>query len=80
VPIILILQILNRYTLEEEEEKMKNIDACEWITVFEIIITWVWNLVSHTKRTHIRGVWEQGAEKNIGTWEGWSGGRLENTA
>jgi len=28
----------------------------------------------------IEGVGEHGAEGNIWTWEGWSGGRLEKTA
>jgi hypothetical protein len=42
---------------------------------------WVWNLVSHTKRgAQIEGVWEQGAEENIWTYEGESGGRLEKTS
>jgi hypothetical protein len=37
--------------------------------------------LSHTKeRTQTKGVWEQGAEENIWTWEGGSGKRLEKTA
>jgi hypothetical protein len=40
----------------------------------------VWN-VCHTKgRAQIETVWEQGAEENIWTKEGGSGGRLEKTA
>jgi len=37
--------------------------------------------LSHTKgRTYIEGVRKLGAEENIWTWEGGSGGRLEKTA
>jgi hypothetical protein len=39
----------------------------------------VWNLVSHTKgRRHVE-IWEQGAEKNIWTYEVGNGRRLEDT-
>jgi hypothetical protein len=30
--------------------------------------------------TYTEGVWEQGAEENIWTKEGWSDGRVEKTA
>jgi hypothetical protein len=38
------------------------------------------NLGSNIKRTLIEDVWEQGAEENIWTQEGWSARRLEKTA
>jgi hypothetical protein len=39
---------------------------------------WVWNFVSDIKGgTQTEGVWEQGAEKDIWTEEGWSDGRVE---
>jgi hypothetical protein len=42
---------------------------------------WVRNLVYNIKEgTQTGGVWEQGDEKNIWTEEGWSDGRLEETA
>jgi hypothetical protein len=31
------------------------------------IVLWVWNLVSHLKKTNIENVWEQGAEENVWT-------------
>jgi hypothetical protein len=41
----------------------------------------VWNLVSDIKGgTLTEGVWEQGAEEDIWTEEGWSDGRMEETA
>jgi hypothetical protein len=41
----------------------------------------VWNLVCHTEEeAWIEGFREQGAEKNIWTYEIGSGGRLEKTA
>jgi hypothetical protein len=42
---------------------------------------WVWNSVSDIKGgTQTEGVWEQGAEENIWTEEGWSDRRLKRTA
>jgi hypothetical protein len=39
---------------------------------------WVWNLVSDIKGgTQIEGAWEQGAEKDIWTQEGWGERRVE---
>jgi hypothetical protein len=41
---------------------------------------WVWNLVSDIKGgTQTEGVWEQGAEEDIWTEEGWGDGRMEKT-
>jgi hypothetical protein len=38
-------------------------------------------MVSNIKgETQTEGVWEQGAEENIWTKEGWSDGRMEETA
>jgi hypothetical protein len=42
---------------------------------------WVWNIVSDIKGgTFTEIFWEQGAEENIWTQEGWSDGRVEKTA
>jgi hypothetical protein len=41
----------------------------------------VWNLVSDIKGgTYTEGVWEQGAEEDIWTEEGWGDGRVEKTS
>jgi hypothetical protein len=41
----------------------------------------MWNLASDIKGgTHTKGIWEQGAEENIWTEEGWGDRRLEETA
>jgi hypothetical protein len=41
----------------------------------------VWNLVSDIKGgTQTEGVWEQGAEEDIWTEEGWSDWRMEKIA
>jgi hypothetical protein len=41
----------------------------------------MWNLVSDIKEgTYTEGVWEQGAEEDIGTEEGWGDGRMEKIA
>jgi hypothetical protein len=61
-----------------------------FITVFYLDIqddnfacgsVWVRNLVSDIKGgTQTEGVWEQGAEEDIWTEEGWDDGRMEKTA
>jgi hypothetical protein len=50
--------------------------------IFACGSVWLWNLVFDIKGgTQTDGVWEQGAEKDIWTEEGWdeeSGGKLHN--
>jgi hypothetical protein len=42
---------------------------------------WVWNLASDIKGgTKTQSVWEQGAEEDIWTEEGWRDGRMEKIA
>lgn len=41
---------------------------------------WAWNLVCHVKeRMYLEPVWEQGAEGNFWTWEGWDNRKREKT-
>jgi hypothetical protein len=48
---------------------------------FDCGSVWVWNLVSEIKGgTQTEGVWQQGAEEDIWTKEGWGGRREEKTA
>jgi hypothetical protein len=43
-----------------------------------VLFCMVWSFVSHVKgRTQIEGVWQQDAQENIWTWEGWSDKRVE---
>jgi hypothetical protein len=47
---------------------------------FTCCSVWVWNLVSQTEgRTQTESAWEQGAEENIWTQDGFSDRRLEKT-
>jgi hypothetical protein len=48
---------------------------------FAFCSVWVWNLVWDIKGgTETEDIWEQGAEENIRTEEGWSYGKVEKTA
>jgi hypothetical protein len=50
-------------------------------TIILLGSVWVWNLVSDIKgETQTEGVWEQGAEEDIWTEEGWGDGRMDKNA
>jgi hypothetical protein len=59
----------------------KNVKIRICKTKFACGSVWVWNLVSDIKGgTQTEVVWEQGAEEDIWTNEGWGDGRVKKTA